>query len=61
MTATLQTPLYHLIGGEQQLAGDGRTGAVHNPATGEQTGEVPLADVATLTHAVDVAAAALPG
>ncbi|MFZ2274216.1 aldehyde dehydrogenase family protein, partial [Corynebacterium variabile] len=62
MTATLQTSLYHLIGGEQQhTTGGERTGAVYNPATGEQTGTLPFADATTLEHAVDIAAAALPG
>ena len=34
---------------------------MYNPATGEQTGTLPFADATTLEHAVDIAAAALPG
>jgi malonate-semialdehyde dehydrogenase (acetylating)/methylmalonate-semialdehyde dehydrogenase len=52
--------LYHLIGGDRSTDGQ-RTGQVFNPATGKQTGELPLATAATLAGAVDVAEAAQPG
>ena len=39
------TAIPHIIGGER-IAADGRTGAVFNPATGGQTGEVALASAA---------------
>ncbi|MFZ2561815.1 MAG: aldehyde dehydrogenase family protein, partial [Corynebacterium variabile] len=62
MTSTLNDieTLHHLIGGEA-ISTANRTGAVYNPATGEQTGTLPFADATTLGHAVDIAAAALPG
>lgn len=62
MTSTLNDieTLHHLIGGEA-ISTATRTGAVYNPATGEQTGTLPFADATTLGHAVDIAAAALPG
>ncbi|WP_417287931.1 aldehyde dehydrogenase family protein, partial [Corynebacterium variabile] len=62
MTSTLNDieTLHHLIGGEA-ISTATRTGAVYNPATGEQTGTLPFADATTLEHAVDIAAAALPG
>jgi malonate-semialdehyde dehydrogenase (acetylating)/methylmalonate-semialdehyde dehydrogenase len=44
----------HLIGGEA-VAGDVRTGPVFNPARGEQTAEVGLADEATVDRAVAAA------
>jgi malonate-semialdehyde dehydrogenase (acetylating)/methylmalonate-semialdehyde dehydrogenase len=61
MTSTLDNiaTLHHFIGGDASTAGD-RTSPVYNPATGVQTGQVPLADAATLTAAVDAAETAAP-
>jgi malonate-semialdehyde dehydrogenase (acetylating)/methylmalonate-semialdehyde dehydrogenase len=61
MTSTLDNiaTLHHFIGGDASTAGD-RTSPVYNPATGVQTGQVPLADAATLTTAVDAAETAAP-
>ncbi|MFC7620982.1 CoA-acylating methylmalonate-semialdehyde dehydrogenase [Microlunatus sp. GCM10028923] len=50
----------HFLDGKIITGGD-RVGPVFNPATGQQTGEVALADAAELGAAVEVAAAALPG
>ena len=49
----------HLIGGEQVLEG-GRTQAVYNPSTGEQSGAVELASAALVEQAIADAAAAYP-
>ncbi|NML32373.1 CoA-acylating methylmalonate-semialdehyde dehydrogenase [Paraburkholderia antibiotica] len=49
----------HLINGER-VAGDGRKAPVFNPSTGEVSGEVCLADAATLQHAIQSARAAYP-
>ena len=49
----------HHIGG-QQTAGQGRTAAVFNPATGEQTGSVSLASTAEVNAATAVARKAFP-
>ena len=48
-TTTTRTAIPHVIGGDRVEA-DGRTGAVFNPATGVQTGDVALAS-ADLVHA----------
>ncbi len=48
----------HLIGGERLEGNSGRTCAVFNPATGRQTGELPLADVEEVDAAVASAQAA---
>ena len=47
----------HVIGGER-VVGGGRTGAVFNPATGAQTGEVALASAALVHDAAATAQAA---
>ena len=39
----MATWIPHFIGGESFEGRGGRTAPVYNPATGEQTGEVPLA------------------
>ncbi len=44
----------HHIGGTQ-VEGRGRTAAVYNPATGEQTGSVSLASTAEMNEAIAVA------
>ncbi|MQA03824.1 MAG: CoA-acylating methylmalonate-semialdehyde dehydrogenase [Streptosporangiales bacterium] len=50
----------HVIGGKTTPGTSGRTSPVFNPATGEQTAEVDLADVAEVDAAVAAAAAAFP-
>ncbi|MCQ4164217.1 CoA-acylating methylmalonate-semialdehyde dehydrogenase [Tahibacter harae] len=50
----------HYIAGERTAAGDARTTAVYNPATGEQTGRLPLATAAEVDAAVRAARAAFP-
>jgi malonate-semialdehyde dehydrogenase (acetylating)/methylmalonate-semialdehyde dehydrogenase len=47
--------LSHWIGGRLVSGESGRTGAVFNPATGEQTHEVDFADVAEVDAAIEVA------
>src|SRR4051812_20858100 len=49
----------HHIGG-RQVEGKGRTAAVFNPATGEQTGAVGLASTAEVNEAVSIAKKAFP-
>jgi malonate-semialdehyde dehydrogenase (acetylating)/methylmalonate-semialdehyde dehydrogenase len=51
----------HHVGGKQVEGRSGRTAAVYNPATGEQTGAVALASTAELNEAVAVARKAFPG
>jgi malonate-semialdehyde dehydrogenase (acetylating)/methylmalonate-semialdehyde dehydrogenase len=53
--------IHHFIGGRIAAGRSNRTGAVYNPATGEQTGAVLLADTAEVDHVVAVARAAFPG
>jgi malonate-semialdehyde dehydrogenase (acetylating)/methylmalonate-semialdehyde dehydrogenase len=53
--------IHHYIGGRIAAGRSNRTGAVYNPATGEQTGAVLLADTAEVDHVVAVARAAFPG
>ncbi|PKR52917.1 CoA-acylating methylmalonate-semialdehyde dehydrogenase [Thalassospira marina] len=48
----------HVIGGEHTSAESTRTGAIFNPATGEQTGEVVLASEADVNTVVATAKAA---
>ena len=50
----------HHIGGKRVGGTSGQTGPIFNPATGEQTGEVALADASELQAAVDAAKAAQP-
>ena len=52
------TELGHFIGGTPVAGASGRTGPVHDPATGRQTGAVALASVAEVDDAVAIAAAA---
>ena len=54
--------IHHFIGGRQVAGGGGgRFAPVYNPATGEQSGRVPLASAAEVRAAVKVAAEAAPG
>ena len=55
----MTTTIPHFIGGARVLGGD-RSAPVFNPATGEQSGSVLLADVATVERAVAAAHAAFP-
>ena len=55
----MPTLIPHHIGG-RQVAGEGRTAAVYNPATGEQTGSVSLASTAEVNAAIAVAKKAFP-
>ncbi len=50
--------LDHLIGGESVAGTSGRTSPVYNPATGQQSAELPLASVTEVDNAVAVAAEA---
>jgi malonate-semialdehyde dehydrogenase (acetylating)/methylmalonate-semialdehyde dehydrogenase len=51
-------PIPHLIGGRARPGASGRTAPVFNPATGQQTGELPLAGVGEVDRAIQAAAAA---
>ncbi|UTW09352.1 CoA-acylating methylmalonate-semialdehyde dehydrogenase [Pseudomonas benzenivorans] len=53
------TTIAHLINGEH-IQGQGRSADVFNPATGEVTKQVALADRAVIQQAVDAAKAAFP-
>ena len=50
----------HYIAGERHSVEDARASAVYNPATGEQTGRLPLATPADVDAAVRAAKAAFP-
>ncbi len=50
----------HWIGGKRVEGSSGRMGAVYNPATGQQSGEVDLASVDEVALAVAAAKAAFP-
>ncbi|MGW5239667.1 CoA-acylating methylmalonate-semialdehyde dehydrogenase [Monashia sp. NPDC004114] len=58
MTTISLTPIDHWISGSRVPGTSGRTAPVHDPATGEQTGVVPLASVAEVDAAVKTAVAA---
>ena len=51
----------HVIGGKRVPGQGGRTAPVYNPATGEVSGEVPLAGAPDVDAAVAAARAAFPG
>jgi malonate-semialdehyde dehydrogenase (acetylating) / methylmalonate-semialdehyde dehydrogenase len=51
----------HFVGGRALAPNGARTSPVFNPATGEQTGRVPLASSAEVAEAVATAKAAFPG
>ncbi|HZQ81991.1 MAG TPA: CoA-acylating methylmalonate-semialdehyde dehydrogenase [Gaiellaceae bacterium] len=61
MTATAVKPINHWISGAPYEGESGRSGAVYNPATGEQTGAVDFASVDEIDAAVQSAKAAFPG
>src|SRR5919106_2710644 len=54
------TDIRHWIGGKPVAGTSGKTSPVFNPATGEQTGSVPLASDAEVDTAVRHARAAFP-
>ena len=56
----MATWIPHFIGGESFEGRGGRTAPVYNPATGEQTGEVPLASARDVDAAVQAALKAFP-
>jgi malonate-semialdehyde dehydrogenase (acetylating)/methylmalonate-semialdehyde dehydrogenase len=56
MTRTIN----HWIGGASVAGGNGRSGDIFNPATGEHTGDVPFADAALMGQAIAAAEAAFP-
>jgi malonate-semialdehyde dehydrogenase (acetylating)/methylmalonate-semialdehyde dehydrogenase len=53
-------PLHHRIGGREHPGSDGRHGDVYDPATGQVSARVPLADAAEVRAAVDAAHAVFP-
>jgi malonate-semialdehyde dehydrogenase (acetylating)/methylmalonate-semialdehyde dehydrogenase len=53
-------PINHWISGARYVGQSGRTGAVYNPATGEQAGAVDFATVEEVDRAVQAAKAAAP-
>ena len=55
------TQVKHYINGKQVSGRNGRTSSVFNPATGEQTGLVPIANAADVGDAVAAATKAAPG
>ncbi|MBK8286998.1 MAG: CoA-acylating methylmalonate-semialdehyde dehydrogenase [Ahniella sp.] len=50
----------HFIQGQRQAGAGSRSSAVYNPATGQQTGTLPLADAAEVNAAVAAGKAAFP-
>jgi malonate-semialdehyde dehydrogenase (acetylating)/methylmalonate-semialdehyde dehydrogenase len=65
MTETIEAPttvkpINHWIAGGAYAGQSGRTGAVYNPATGQQTGAVDFASVEEIDKAVLAAKAAFP-
>jgi malonate-semialdehyde dehydrogenase (acetylating) / methylmalonate-semialdehyde dehydrogenase len=53
-------PINHWIAGAAYAGQSGRTGAVYNPATGEQSGAVDFASAEEIDRAVQAAKAAFP-
>jgi malonate-semialdehyde dehydrogenase (acetylating)/methylmalonate-semialdehyde dehydrogenase len=65
MTETIEAPaavkpINHWIAGSPYAGQSGRSGAVYNPATGQQTGAVDFASVEEVDRAVQAAKAAFP-
>src|SRR5829696_352715 len=58
MTTPAVTPIDHWIHGSRVSGTSGRTAPVHDPATGRQTGDVPLASTAEVDAVVKTAVAA---
>src|SRR5438105_1683588 len=59
-SATMATTLHHFVNGQAVPGSSGRFADVFNPATGEVSSRVPLANAAELDRAVQAAAAAFP-
>ncbi len=57
----MATVVPHFIGGERVPGRSGRAAPVYDPATGEVTGQVPLASAAEVAEAAAAARAAFPG
>ncbi|TFZ54744.1 aldehyde dehydrogenase family protein, partial [Methylorubrum sp. Q1] len=57
----MTTAINHYIGGRTVAGTSGRSAPVFNPATGEETGRVALADTADVNAAVASAKAAATG
>ena len=57
----MATVIPHFIGGKRVPGRSGRTAPVYNPATGEVSGQVPLASAAEVAEAAAAARAAFPG
>jgi len=57
----MTTTLHHYIGGKKVEGKSGRLGDVFNPATGDVTAQVPLANIDEVQGAIHSSAAALPG
>jgi delta 1-pyrroline-5-carboxylate dehydrogenase len=55
------TSIQHYIDGRKVSGHQGRTSPVFNPATGEQTGALPIANAADVADAVAAANKAAPG
>ena len=55
------TQVKHYINGKQVSGRNGRTSSVFNPAKGEQTGSVSIANAADVADAVAAATRAAPG
>jgi malonate-semialdehyde dehydrogenase (acetylating) / methylmalonate-semialdehyde dehydrogenase len=51
----MPTEIAHFIDGRARPGRSGRTAPVYNPATGEQSGTVPLANEAEIAEAVALA------
>jgi malonate-semialdehyde dehydrogenase (acetylating)/methylmalonate-semialdehyde dehydrogenase len=60
MEADVNSEVLHHIGGKRRPGKAGRTSAVYNPATGEQSGLVHMAGTADVNEAVSAAVAAWP-
>ena len=56
----MPTQIPHFIGGKPVSGRSGRTAPVYNPATGEESGVVPLASAAEVDEAVSLAREAFP-
>ena len=52
--------LHHWIGGRKVVGGSGRSGDIHDPATGEKSATVPFADADEVRQAVAAAKSAFP-
>ena len=58
---TMEIEIEHFVNGRRTSGRSGRFAPVYNPATGEQSGAVPLASAEEMGEAVAAAKAAFPG